>query len=200
MTNSISNRTNRNSDEKEKTSYNSAGDTEATWLIGVTTYVKKSSNQPTSTETARVMYRKDSNQLECWHETRQIKVLQAGGKTAVWRTAIHAQIDEREAANWRQTKPHESTEPAGAGAENDAKTEMRLRTEGRAAKIRKTWRCQTMQAVKVQHPQTEIWRERNSRDSRVAQGDVLWTMQPRTWKIFRRLAWHAIVNKIFANR
>ncbi len=36
-----------------------------------------------------------------------------------------------------------------------------------------TWRCQTAQAVKVWHLQTEIWQERNSRNSRMAQGDVL---------------------------
>ncbi len=70
--------------------------------------------------------------------------------------------------------------PPKRGAENAAKIETWPCTERRAAKIREveTWRCRTAQAVKVRHPRTEIWWERNSRDSCVARGDVSWTMRP----------------------
>ncbi len=40
---------------------------------------------------------------------------QAGEKTAVGRTVIRAQIDKREAVNWRRTRLQKNTEPAGAG-------------------------------------------------------------------------------------
>ncbi len=111
--------------------------------------------------------------------------------------------------------------PPEQGAKNAAKTEMRPRTERHAAKIREFENkgCQTSQAVKVWHPRTENWQgsERSTRDtskkekkkirrlgntrnSRVARGDLPRTMRPRMRKIFRRLTWCAIVNKIFANQ
>ncbi len=52
-----------------------------------------------------------------------------------WRSdkrAICAQIDEREAANWQQTRPQENMKPAGAGS-------GKCRKNGDAAAYKKTY-------------------------------------------------------------
>ncbi len=102
---------------------------------------------------------------------------------------ICAQIDEREAANWQWMKPQENSEPNGAGSgkcrkNGDAAAYGRAcgkNTRSRNLEVR------TTQAVKARHLRMEIWWERNSRDSRVAQGDVSRTMRPWTRKIFKTL-------------
>ncbi len=141
---------------------------------------------------------------ECWHGTHQIKVQQAGGKNggltngrfAPKLMSVRRQIGHERGCKKTRNLPEQ-------GAENAANTETRPCTEGRAAKIRKVenWRCRTAQAVKVWHPRMEIWWERNSCDSRVAQGDVSRMMRPTDMEGFQKhLMWRAIESKFRESR
>ncbi len=70
------------------------------------------------------------------------------------------------------------------------------------AKIREveTWTCRTAQAVKVRHPRTEIWRERNSRTVAWLGGRVANDAAYGCGRVSKCFTWRVIESKFRESR